>query len=72
MKKIYDCRMDALTSIPEDFDHVDEIRFTDDFKTEVTGEKYEEYDYEDFIEEIDELDDLMIKSSIITDPKSRK
>jgi len=71
-RKKYNCRMDAIIGQSEDFDHVIDVQFTDDFKTEVVGEKYDEYDYEDFIEEIDELDDMMFKSSVITDPKSRK
>lgn len=71
-RKKYNCYMDAIIGQSEDFDHVEDVRFTDDFKTEVTGEKYDEYDYEDFVEEIDELDDLMFKSSIMTDPHSKK
>lgn len=31
--------MDSIIGQAEDFDHVEDVRFTDDFKTEVTGEK---------------------------------
>lgn len=71
-RKKYNSYMDAIIGQSKDFDHLEEVRFTDDFKTEVIGEKYGEERHEDLVDEIDELDDRMFKSSIMTDPHSKK